>query len=447
MDMNDLAKSLFNSKRAEGSSSVSNTKTIQGTVTEDSQDGRVKVVIDGDCVTADGTNEVEIGTVASLEEGDETIILLEGGGVMRPTALGAVGWGDKAAKTATAYITEIDNAGITVHPSGSTTDYAQINANGMDVVKNSTSVAQFGDTARIGTAAGQNIKIDSDSIDICSGSTVDATFTANKIELARNSSSAEIEMLAGNASINAKPIYNGPSSQVYFGLESYETKVVGTNTARVSYQGERHLGDGEKSTFSDVYVSRGGVQLTTNSMYLEEDGTASSGSVSSGYIGVSSGNALFSLGTIVMHAGTDGDTSSDTGYVFSNGHGIEPVLLFANENVPMSGSINLSETAANFERLDIMYKNNDGEYDSLTVWNPNGKKVALSSMHAASGGGSIYYKAKTVLISGTVINTASDSSSYFTAQHYTQGNGGVGGSFGDYVNVSHVFGYRKAPLT
>lgn len=94
MDMNDLAKSLFNTKRAEGSSSVSYAKTIQGTVVADSSDGTVKVVIDGDCVTVDGTNEVEIGTVASLKEGDETIILLEGGGVMRPTALGSVGWGD-----------------------------------------------------------------------------------------------------------------------------------------------------------------------------------------------------------------------------------------------------------------------------------------------------------------------------------------------------------------
>jgi hypothetical protein len=41
-----------------------------------------------------------------------------------------------------------------------------------------TSVAQFGSTARIGTAAGQNIKIDSDSVDICTGSTVDATLHA-----------------------------------------------------------------------------------------------------------------------------------------------------------------------------------------------------------------------------------------------------------------------------
>ena len=176
MDMNDLAKSLFNSKRAEGSSSVSNTKTVQGTVVEDSEDGKVKVVIDGDCVTEDGTNEVEIGTVASLKEG-------EGGGVMRPTALGSVGWGDKAAKTATAYITEIDNAGITVHPAGSTDDYAQINANGMDVVKGGTSVAQFGSTARVGTATGQNVKIDADSVDICTGDSVDATFSSSQINL------------------------------------------------------------------------------------------------------------------------------------------------------------------------------------------------------------------------------------------------------------------------
>ena len=56
-----------------------------------------------------------------------------------------------AAQTATNYITAIDSDGIKVHAANNaSTNYAGIDATGMDVVKGGASVAKFGETTRIG---------------------------------------------------------------------------------------------------------------------------------------------------------------------------------------------------------------------------------------------------------------------------------------------------------
>ena len=58
---------------------------------------------------------------------------------------------DAAAKTATVYITEIDDNGIMVHAANnSASNYAKINANGMDIYKGGESVSSFGSSMRIG---------------------------------------------------------------------------------------------------------------------------------------------------------------------------------------------------------------------------------------------------------------------------------------------------------
>ena len=71
-----------------------------------------------------------------------------------------------AAKTATNYITKIDDAGITIHPSGSTDNRVNINADGMEVFKGDVSVAMYGDESRIGDADGYHTKMTGSSIEL-----------------------------------------------------------------------------------------------------------------------------------------------------------------------------------------------------------------------------------------------------------------------------------------
>lgn len=75
------------------------------------------------------------------------------------------------------YITSIDDNGIRVHAkSNPTKNYAQIDADGMDVVKGSVSVAKFGETARIGKEAGYHTEITSTGMNIKNGSTLTSHF-------------------------------------------------------------------------------------------------------------------------------------------------------------------------------------------------------------------------------------------------------------------------------
>ena len=70
---------------------------------------------------------------------------------------------NEAAKTATTYITHIDDNGIRIHPSSTTNNSAVINASGMEIFKGGTaaanSVAFYGDTARVGKSATRHIEI------------------------------------------------------------------------------------------------------------------------------------------------------------------------------------------------------------------------------------------------------------------------------------------------
>lgn len=70
-----------------------------------------------------------------------------------------------AAKTATNYITAIDNNGIRVHASNNpTNNYSRINVDGMQVYKGGVEVAVFGESARLGKTSSKNLVVDSNGI-------------------------------------------------------------------------------------------------------------------------------------------------------------------------------------------------------------------------------------------------------------------------------------------
>lgn len=66
----------------------------------------------------------------------------------------------EAAKTANDYITDVTSAGIQVHPKGDATSYAAIDADGMSVVRDSESVAHFGESTRIGKSGESHMELD-----------------------------------------------------------------------------------------------------------------------------------------------------------------------------------------------------------------------------------------------------------------------------------------------
>jgi hypothetical protein len=65
----------------------------------------------------------------------------------------------EARKIAVKYVTDMGDDGIIVHPENDTSNYAKINAEGMDIVKNDESTAFYGDYARVGSENSSRIMI------------------------------------------------------------------------------------------------------------------------------------------------------------------------------------------------------------------------------------------------------------------------------------------------
>lgn len=121
------------------------------------------------------------------------------------------------------------------------------------------------------------------------------------------------------------------------------------------------------------------------------------------------------------------------------------VVLFDNDANVFQGAITLSESAANFEKLTICFKSNDGVYASMDVARPNGKVVALTtSIYVSSG--CFYVKNRCYKIDNKNINTwkRNTNSDYQTGEVNAADSNAA--HMGDYLTITQVFGTRKMSL-
>ena len=113
---------------------------------------------------------------------------------------------------------------------------------------------------------------------------------------------------------------------------------------------------------------------------------------------------------------------------------IEPTVLYNNSS-GTNGNVTLSETANNFQYLEIFYKSNDSTptYNSTKVSEPNNKNACLSVMSITDN--QIYKKEKIVKISGTTISNVSNAewSLTSTATTFSKANN---------VYIVKVLGYK-----
>lgn len=121
------------------------------------------------------------------------------------------------------------------------------------------------------------------------------------------------------------------------------------------------------------------------------------------------------------------------------------VVLFDNDANVFQGPITLSESAANFEKLTICFKSNDGVYGSMDVARPNGKVVALTtSIYVAPA--DFYVKNRCYKIDGKIINTwrrAADGD-YQTGEVNAANSNAA--RMADLITITQVFGTRRMSL-
>ena len=136
-----------------------------------------------------------------------------------------------------------------------------------------------------------------------------------------------------------------------------------------------------------------------------------------------------------------GTWSSET--VFDGG-----VMLFDNPSQSAAGAITLSDSASNYDKLDLLFLTTGGNRSSTSVYDPNNKKVVLWSAEitdSAASNRTIYAKFKCVKIDGTTINTnyrtVSGTNIYHTGQQNIYGSNYV--TVTDYISIIQVIGYKK----
>lgn len=198
----------------------------------------------------------------------------------------------ESAKTATSYITNIDsNNGITIKAVNGTTDtnattgnYIKLNASGLDIYKGGTSVAFYGDTARVGKNANNtsHVTINDSGMHIWSGidttaSNEVASFTASTIELGKNDISSVISLCGGKGTIERHntlgllisttesdkavtlrtPSYSrvtvNPNSIELF-VDTYTYLEVNTDTDRITMGTHTQPGETSTSTSTGFYL-------------------------------------------------------------------------------------------------------------------------------------------------------------------------------------------------
>lgn len=112
-----------------------------------------------------------------------------------------------------------------------------------------------------------------------------------------------------------------------------------------------------------------------------------------------------------------------------------------------TGNVTLSDSASNYEYIEIFYKNVDGIFSSTKVKSPNGKTVGLScsvTFVGGSGNNGLYaIHSRIIDISGTSINTHSITSngSYYGALALWE-NGSASLDKTNYIYITQVIGYK-----
>ena len=300
---------------------------------------------------------------------------------------------------------------------GTTTQLAQetlsvVQSTGSYVVKNANGLWV---TNTAGDLSGANAGITADGFHVRDGSADTAEFLSNLIKLLSGAFELSVESGTNSDTGNTEDVAHLKSQ--YLSLD----------------------GEGTAHGFSGLCASSstGGLEAPMALVNAQADGTsqADSTALSNVQINIDTGDTGLNAEMGVYGSGQtlkqfDGTATSfhtaaliaaDAVQVGSAGDlvplsrlatAIQPVVLYNGgaalyyDTAPgagTTGTVTLSESAANFSKLKIFFRTDDNAYGSYEVPFPNGKRVGLSANW--STGTSMWYKARAIDISGTSITT------------------------------------------
>lgn len=113
---------------------------------------------------------------------------------------------------------------------------------------------------------------------------------------------------------------------------------------------------------------------------------------------------------------------------------LTPITLYDN-STGETGTVNLSDSSANYNYLEIFCKDSNGVSSSTKVENPNGKKINLMTAHIDTG--IIQFFTKNVLINTTSITNIGGYTIKMQNSSITAFNNST-----TYILITKVIGYK-----
>ena len=283
----------------------------------------------------------------------------------------------EASKVATNYIYYDSTNGLQIgdKSSGSWSGTrSQIKSDAYNLLdQNGNQLASFGATATIGKTSGSNVYIDNDSVDIRNGTDVNASFGSNLIELGKNNNdSAIINLLNGTGIIKTvtelaatHPSIDENGNLIFIQYTSKNLNVLGD---RINLSSRGTDEDIDIDTGDYCYIARVDIRPSSvivgnqaaNIWLMQKSNASDTGS--GGTITLTAEKINFAVGNTSL--------TKNSNYRIYGGR-----VIYSNSS-GSTGTITLSETAANFSFLEIHYGNSNYQL-TTRVYSPNGKKVPL----------------------------------------------------------------------
>lgn len=295
-----------------------------------------------------------------------------------------------------------------------------------------------------------------------------ASYGAKLIELGKNATDAVIKLCGGKGEIKTEMIDG--SSTLTMSADSVAMRAsVGEKFAYFI----SHIFNGVPTTamcsYYDGTQSFSAVTVTPNSVSVKGDASfyGSSGQYVGSFKSVTEGTASqVGLDQVVVGnanpRGTQGNARG-AAYLYGPGKGYTRLdavnatdsnnylnlsdisgtgtmpaykVLYSNAS-GTTGTVTLSETAANFSMIEIYFKTNDGNFGCAKVWAPNGRTADLVGVTYDSAA-SMYTKIRPVLVSGTSI-----SNNGYTGQGQVNSNNScTTATSAGVILICHVLGWK-----
>lgn len=249
---------------------------------------------------------------------------------------------------------------------------------------------------------GNNVLINSESINIRTGEMVNASFGANQIELGKGNDNAIVSLVNGRLTIQY--ISGDKITQPFCGIKSpyYLSILAGVDK-------NLHLG-------LDGYGYVWGIDLGVDNTKF---------------------NARFGFDNIDFQADTINFKTGSTSLTKNSNYCIYGGRVLYSNSSGSTGTITLNETANNFSMIEIFYGKDSQGYDSTKIYLPNGKTASLTvtNMYSTTG---IQTATKLVTISGTSVTPNTSRCGYLNLD----GSSFLKTDAENIIKIRYVVGYK-----